>query len=156
TTSTSTEKRCGPSPLWGLRRQLAWPYVFGDESRRLTLNQDRMTARASANRRAALFCELFAAHAAYVHRTLFRFGVPPADAEDVTHDVFLTVYERLDELDPARSPRPWLAGFAYYAAANYRRRVKTRAEVPDTCDEVAELQWPGDPELDLELRRQQE
>ncbi|MBN9165699.1 MAG: sigma-70 family RNA polymerase sigma factor [Myxococcales bacterium] len=114
-----------------------------------------MTATANAQRRAALFRELFAADAAYIHRPLLRLGVLAADAEDVMHDVFISAYEHLDELDTSRSARPWLAGIAFYAASNYRRHAKVRATMPDTVVELASVAGSADPEADLERRRRQ-
>ncbi|MBX3259746.1 MAG: sigma-70 family RNA polymerase sigma factor [Labilithrix sp.] len=114
-----------------------------------------MRMAATANVRAARFRELFAAHAAYVHRALLRLGVPRADAEDIMHDIFVSVYERLDELDPSRSPRPWLATFAFYAASNYRRRAKVRAEAPDAIAEEEAIAATPDPEAALDLRWRQ-
>ena len=38
--------------------------------------------------------------------TLRRLGVRQRDLADVTHDVFVTVYRRLDSYDPARPLRP--------------------------------------------------
>src|SRR5262249_2350088 len=93
--------------------------------------------------------------ASYVHRTLLRLGVLRADAEDVMHDVFISVYEHLDELDPSRSPRPWLAAFAYYAASNYRRRGKFRAEAPDAIADAESMAGTANPEAEFELRRRQ-
>jgi len=114
-----------------------------------------MTATAFAARRAALFHELFEAHAAWVHRTLLRLGVPARDAEDVMHDVFVSAYKHLDELDPARPARPWLGGIAVHAAANYRRRAKVRAESPDPLADLESIAGPTDPESDFARRKRQ-
>src|SRR5438552_2588961 len=73
---------------------------------------------------------LFDAHAGYVWSTLRRLGVPSADLEDLTHDVFLQVYRRLDVYDPLRPVRPWLFGFAYRIASQHRRRAHRRHETP--------------------------
>jgi RNA polymerase sigma-70 factor (ECF subfamily) len=50
------------------------------------------------------------------------------DIEDLAHDVFLAVYRRWGEYDPARSVRPWLFGFAYRIASDHRRLSRHRRE----------------------------
>jgi RNA polymerase sigma-70 factor (ECF subfamily) len=80
--------------------------------------------------------DLFDMHATYVWSTLRRFGVHTPDLEDVTHDVFLQVHRHLAEYDTDRPIRPWLFGFAYRVALQYRRRAHRRLEVsgdPDTA-----------------------
>jgi RNA polymerase sigma-70 factor (ECF subfamily) len=67
----------------------------------------------------------------YVWRSLRRLGVPPRDLEDVTHDVFLRVYGQLDRYDPVRPARPWLFGFAFRVASDYRRLSRNHREVLD-------------------------
>jgi RNA polymerase sigma-70 factor (ECF subfamily) len=55
--------------------------------------------------------------------TLRRLGVAPADLEDMAHDVFVAVLKRLDTYDPARPLKPWLFGFAFRVASQYRRKA---------------------------------
>lgn len=61
--------------------------------------------------------------------TLRRFGVSERDVEDVSHELFLRVYDKLDDYDPTRPARPWLFAFAYRAANDYRRLARHRVEV---------------------------
>lgn len=68
---------------------------------------------------------------AYVYRTLGRLGVPPADVPDLLHDVFVVLFRRWDELDHARSLRPWLFGVARKLAAARRRRDPDGVAAPD-------------------------
>jgi RNA polymerase sigma-70 factor (ECF subfamily) len=75
------------------------------------------------------FPALFDAEFSYVWMTLRRLGVRPADLEDVTHDVFVQVYRRLDDFDPARPVRPWLFAFAFRVASDYRRLARNKREV---------------------------
>jgi RNA polymerase sigma-70 factor (ECF subfamily) len=74
------------------------------------------------------FRALFEAHAEYVTKSLRRLGVRPGDAEDLTHEVFLTVLRRWDSYDPARPPRPWLFAFALRLASAYRQSAYVRRE----------------------------
>lgn len=73
---------------------------------------------------------LFTMHAPYVWSSLRRLGVPPADLEDLTHDVFVQVQRHLKEYDATRPARPWLFGFAFRIASQHRRRAYRRREIP--------------------------
>lgn len=90
------------------------------------------------------FHALFSAELAWMWTTLRRLGVRPADLEDVTHDVFLSVYKKLDVYDPARPPRPWLFAFAYRAASDYRRLARHREEPTGDMPERAAASAPVD------------
>jgi len=82
---------------------------------------------------------------AYVWKTLGRLGVASIDLDDAVHDVFVVVYRRWDDLDPARPVRPWLFGIARKVAAATRRK---RREHPALPPEVA---TPSDVSGDREL-----
>jgi RNA polymerase sigma-70 factor, ECF subfamily len=105
---------------------------------------------ASAARKTASFRAIFQAELGYVWGTLRRLGVSDRDAEDVAHDVFLRVYEKLDAYDASRPLRPWLFGFAFRAASDYRRLARHRVEVmgADRVDVAG-----ATPSADLELAR---
>lgn len=75
------------------------------------------------------FQELYASELAYVIRTLQRLGVAAADLEDVAQEVFVVVYRRRADRDPARPVRPWLFGIAYRVVGNYRQKAHRRREV---------------------------
>jgi RNA polymerase sigma-70 factor (ECF subfamily) len=77
----------------------------------------------------------------YVWHTLRRLGVPDRDLADVTHDVFERVYLRLHQYDVERPLRPWLFGFAFRVAADYRRLSRNRKE------ELGLSEEPFDPRL---------
>ncbi len=74
------------------------------------------------------FRALFESELTYVWNTLRRLGVPRRDLEDLTHDVFLGVHRRLADYDATRPLRPWLFGFAFRVASDYRRRARHRVE----------------------------
>lgn len=65
----------------------------------------------------------------YVWTTLRHLGAREADLEDLTHEVFIRVCERLDHYDTARPIRPWLFAFAYRVASEQRRLAHHRREV---------------------------
>jgi RNA polymerase sigma-70 factor (ECF subfamily) len=86
--------------------------------------------------KAEAFRRLFQAELGYVWGSLRRLGVNERDVEDVAHDVFLQVYGKLDSYDRQRPLRPWLFGFAFRAASDYRRLARHRVEVMDGNDAV--------------------
>jgi RNA polymerase sigma-70 factor (ECF subfamily) len=65
---------------------------------------------------------------AQVCRTLRRQGLSVADAEDVSQEVFLTMWRRWSDYDPRRPLRAWLAGMALRTA--YRFTGRQGREVP--------------------------
>lgn len=61
--------------------------------------------------------------------SLRRLGVRRNDLEDVAYDVFVAVVRHMEAYDPARPLRPWLFGFAFRVALDYRRLACHRHEV---------------------------
>jgi RNA polymerase sigma-70 factor (ECF subfamily) len=82
----------------------------------------------------------------YVWRTLGRLGVRTADLDDATHDVFVVLYRRWRDLDPAQALRPWLFGVARRVASHRRRTPADVAEpvdgpAPETPFAERDLLW---------------
>lgn len=90
------------------------------------------------------FSVIFDQHYDYVFHSLLRLGVRESDVEDVAHEMFLTVYRKLDDLDTTRSPKPWLFAFAARFAADHRRLARHRATGGDA--ELARLPSHDSPE----------
>jgi RNA polymerase sigma-70 factor (ECF subfamily) len=82
------------------------------------------------------FADFFEEHFDYVWHTLRRLGVRERDLEDVAHEVFITVHQRLAEYDAERSARPWLFAFALRAASDYRKLAWHRAELLEDAGEI--------------------
>ncbi len=80
------------------------------------------------------FRALFEREFDYVWTSLRRLGVHERDVEDVAQEVFVQVYRKLDEFDPARPPRPWLFAFAFRCASDWRRLARHRVEAFDDPD----------------------
>jgi RNA polymerase sigma-70 factor (ECF subfamily) len=78
--------------------------------------------------RSPAFRDVFDAELDFVWNCLRRLGIPERDIEDEALEVFLRVQESLSEFDPSRSIRPWIAGFAFRVACEYRRRPRHRYE----------------------------
>jgi len=75
------------------------------------------------------FPAIFREHLGYLWHALRRLGVRERDLEDVTHDVFMAVLKKLDQYDATRPLRPWLFGFAFRFASDYRDLARHRYEV---------------------------
>ena len=76
-----------------------------------------------------VFEEVFAAHYGWVRHTVRRLGAPEREADDLTHEVMLTVLRKLPEFDSARPMRPWLMGIASRVCSTHRRSARVRREV---------------------------
>jgi len=88
--------------------------------------------------------ELFQQHASFIWRVVAGHGVAAADVPDVTQEVFLIAFRKLDEWDPARSSATsWLYAIAIRVAANHRRRAHLRHESPGELPQVAFSPDPG-------------
>ena len=94
------------------------------------------------------FSAVYRAEFAFVVNSLRRLRVPPADLEDLTHDVFMTALRRRDSYDPARPIKPWLFGIAFRLASDFRNLVRHAREVPigpgSEATEVVDGQRPAD------------
>jgi RNA polymerase sigma-70 factor (ECF subfamily) len=75
------------------------------------------------------FRAAFEGHFDYVWLSLRRLGVHERDLEDVAQDLFVQVYGRFDDYDPARPLRPWLFAFAVRCASDWRRLARHRVEL---------------------------
>jgi RNA polymerase sigma-70 factor (ECF subfamily) len=96
---------------------------------------------------------VFDDHFGYVWKSLRRLGIADRDLEDLAHEVFLRVHERLHEYDPARPMRPWLFAFAYRVAAEHRRQACHRVEVVGLATEAPDPRPRADERLvDAERR----
>ncbi len=86
----------------------------------------------TAGARPPSFEQVFEQHLDYVVHSLRRLGIAERDVEDLAHEVLLVVHKRLSSYDPARPIKPWLFGIAFRVASDFRRRARTRLEVPDS------------------------
>lgn len=90
------------------------------------------------------FEDLFDSEFSYVCRALRRLGVQEGDLEDLAQDVFLAVYAKFATRDPHRPARPWLFGFAFRFASNYRRSARHRLESKLESEGASALPTPED------------
>lgn len=82
------------------------------------------------------FERLVGDHLDFVWRSLRRFGVPTADVDDATQQVFLIANQKLDKIRPG-SERAFLVGVATRVASHARRSLHRR--------EAAELSLSSNP-----------
>jgi RNA polymerase sigma-70 factor (ECF subfamily) len=91
------------------------------------ISEDDGLIRAAAMGDRAAFGELYVRYARLVHGILLA-RVPPAEADDLVHDVFLSAMRQLRGLRTAAAFRGWLAAIARNRAMDYFRQ--TRLQVP--------------------------
>lgn len=96
----------------------------------------------------AALAELYDCHAAAVYSLARRIVTAPADAEDVTHDVFAQAWKNAGSYDLARGePAAWLLMMARSRAIDLLRR--RRPAPPGRGDEaIAAIPDPG-PDVEL-------
>ncbi len=81
------------------------------------------------------FAILYHQEFSYVWHTLRHLGVPERELPDVTHDVFIVVYNRFHLYDANRPLRPWLFGVAFRVTSDYLRLGRnSRESVRDDID----------------------
>lgn len=98
------------------------------------------------------FTRVFETEFSYVCRSLRRLGVREADLSDVAQELFVTVYRRFGDYDPARPLRPWLFSFSLRLAANYRRLARNQVPHVDTAVVEPAAADPNVEARDLVLR----
>jgi RNA polymerase sigma-70 factor (ECF subfamily) len=106
---------------------------------------------AAAPRERPEFPEIFGRYSAYVWTALRRLGAEQRDLEDLTHDVFVSVFRHLSEYDPSRPIKPWLFAFAFRVASDSRRRMRRR---PEVIGEPADARDPSPSAVEQLLARE--
>jgi RNA polymerase sigma-70 factor (ECF subfamily) len=85
---------------------------------------------------------VYAEHANFIWKSLFRLGVPEADLPDVMQEVLLVVHRRRDTFDNTSRLTTWLFGICLRVTATARRTRRRRREQP--IDEQAHAELPHD------------
>jgi RNA polymerase sigma-70 factor, ECF subfamily len=90
---------------------------------------------------------VYAEHAQFLWKSLYRMGVPQADLPDVLQEVLLVVYRRLDSYDGSCRLTTWLFAICLRVAATARRGKRRRREDPlDPTEQSSALVESNDPE----------
>ena len=92
-----------------------------------TTSETELIARARAGDRAA-FCALAARYERRVHTLALHFCRDPADAEDLSQEVWLRAFRSLQTFRAESSFYTWLRQIAVNAFLNDRRAAKSRRE----------------------------
>ena len=105
-----------------------------------SLHQAAATSADRAVTHAQRLTSMFAAHADVIWRALRRLGVPPANIDDATQEVFVVAQRKLASIEDGKE-RAFLLGTAVRVAADARRALgRRRAHVTD--DAMPELADP--------------
>lgn len=83
------------------------------------------------------FRALFERELGYVLETLRRLGVARPDVEDMAHEVFVAVLKQFDAYDRSRPLKPWLFGFAFRVASQYKRKAR-RTEALEEPEKIVD------------------
>jgi RNA polymerase sigma-70 factor (ECF subfamily) len=94
------------------------------------LEEEKFVLLAAGGDRSA-FGELYQRYARVVHAILLA-RVPPADADDLVQDVFISAMRNLPALRAPAAFRGWLASIARNRAADYHRHHRATASLEET------------------------
>lgn len=92
------------------------------------LTEDARLVHAAREGDGAAFGELYAKYGRVVHGILLA-RVPPADVDDLVHDVFLHALRKLRSLRDGATFAGWLAVIARHRASDYHRRSREHVEL---------------------------
>ena len=96
----------------------------------MSVRTDADLVRAAQAGDVASFELLYARYAPVVHSILLG-RLPPADADDVTQNVFITAYTKLHSLREPAAFAGWIARTARNAAEDHRRRMSETVELDE-------------------------
>ena len=100
----------------------------------------RAQAQAQMNEPRLDVAQIYAQHADFLWKSLYRLGVPEADLPDVLQEVLLVVHRRLGSFDCSCRLTTWLFGICLRVAATARRTRRRRREQP--MDDATQDQVP--------------
>ena len=125
--------------------------MSGSQSTRLASAHDvELAALAAAGDRAA-FGELVRRHGSAVRGLLRRMGAPPAEADDVAQDAFLTAFERIGEFRGQGTFVAWVRKIAARAYLRRLQRERRIAALTAAGDEGGEVAAPPDAAARMDL-----
>lgn len=82
------------------------------------------------------FEEVYEAHFDFVWRSALHRGVPHAQLDDVTQEVFLIVHRQLPGFEGRASLRTWIGGIVRRVVADFRKKRGNRPAGDHPLDEV--------------------
>jgi len=96
----------------------------------MTVRTDADLVRAAQAGDVASFERLYAKYVPVVHAILLG-RLPPADADDVAQNVFITAYTKLQSLREPAAFAGWIVRSARNAAEDHRRKMSETVELHD-------------------------
>ena len=123
-------------------------------TRHASAHDVELAALAAAGDRAA-FGELVRRHGSAVRGLLRRMGAPPAEADDVAQDAFLTAFERIGEFRGQGTFVAWvrkIAARAYLRRLQRERKIAALTAADEAEDVAATPDAAGRMDLDDALR----
>jgi RNA polymerase sigma-70 factor (ECF subfamily) len=129
----------------------AWTVSLAASS---ALQPDKQLMEAAQRGDRAAFASIIQRHQGAVYGYLRSRLLEPADAEDLSQEVFLRSYGSPAHFDHSVMVRPWLIGIARNLLREHVRRVKRRREVAWTelCLELEEMVGLQDERYDETIR----
>ncbi len=94
--------------------------------------------------------QAYRTHFQYVWALLGRLGVPEANLEDVTQEVFIVLHRRRSEFRGESSVRTWLHGITLRTARRHRDKLLRRRS---RADEIEPSAPPPTPETQVSTRQ---
>lgn len=82
-----------------------------------------------------------------VRATLSRYGVRPADLDDVTQETFVAIHRKLVEFEDRSSIETWLHSICWRVAVAYRRRAHIQRETALIGEALCDRLPPDNPQI---------
>lgn len=110
------------------------------------ITDDRLIRRLVERDDAAL-ATLYDRYSRVIYSLALRMLGDPAQAEDVTQEIFLRVWRRPEQFDPARGEfAPWILGVTHHRVIDLIRSRRTRAAANDRLRSFAIVDSQSEPE----------
>lgn len=101
------------------------------------LTDEELVVQINKTKDSALFAELYDRYAPKVYNKCLGFAKSKVEAEDLTHDIFIKVYVKLNSFQGKAKFSTWLYSFTYNFCVNYVQRDAYKNKV-ETNQEIIE------------------
>ncbi len=113
------------------------------------LSDEELVSEIVKTKESILFAELYDRYASIVYNKCLSFANSKVEAEDLTHDIFIKLYMKLNTFKGASKFSTWIYSFTYNFCVNYiqRNSYKTREKVQeveikeDSLDEIDDYEF---------------
>ena len=100
------------------------------------------------------FNELMKRYQEPVYRIAYGFGKNRENALDLTQEIFMKAYHKIDRLDDSDRFLPWLRTLAHHEGINWTRKHKKHAMIEDFDETIHGDIRPQDEDLAMTHRRE--